>query len=308
MGVRFRISLYCDQAATAERAFAAAFQEIGRLEKIFSDYDPTSETRLIDAQPNHVPIEVSPDMRRLLQRSLDLHRQTDGYFDVSLGALTKLWRASRRSGLLPEPSEVADAAQRIGSERIHWLPDGKLHKQADGFELDFGGIAKGDAADQVLALLAKEFGITRALVDASGDVVAADPPPGQPGWVVGLSRPADQPGLLQRVYLSRRALASSGDANQFVEIERTRWSHLLDPHAKQPIVGQNLTWVFADDGATADAWASALAVCPPEVFRELMAREDRIIAKRYRRAAEGAETETLQSKRWDQALETLRVP
>jgi len=183
-----------------------------------------------------------------------------------------------------------------------------LVKQLAGFELDFGGIAKGDAADRVLQILASEFGITRALVDASGDLVAAEAPPGQPGWVVGLARPVDERGLVERLYLRHQALASSGDATQFVEVDRKRWSHLIDPHRKQPIIGQNLTLVFASDGASADAWASALAVCPEETFHELTQRNGHLVAKRYHRAHPDHEIQTQQTSDWEATIRRLRVP
>ena len=58
--------------------------------------------------------------------------------------------------------------------------------------LDVGGIAKGYAADEALAALVKH-GVTRALVAASGDIVAGDPPPGEEGWKVEVA-PLEVPG------------------------------------------------------------------------------------------------------------------
>ncbi len=307
MGVQFRISLYCEDRATAERAFAAAFAELTRLENVFSDYDPESETRWIDSQPAGQLIKISSDMQLLLHRSLELHQLTEGYFDVALGTLTKLWRESRRSGQVPTPEASEVAAANCGSHHLELRDQESVKKRLAGVELDFGGIAKGYAADGVLRLLNERFGITRVLVDASGDLVAGDAPPGQPGWIVGLSRPDGQQGLLTRIYLKNEALASSGDSKQFMQVAQQRWSHLLDPHEKTPIIGQNLTLVLAEDGTTADALASALAVCPAETFRRIEANFPEIAAVRYQRRAAEAEIQVIETAGWKNEVQKRLV-
>lgn len=306
MGVQFQISLYATDEEVAEQAFAASFAEIARLERVFSDYNNDSEARRIDARRCETSIELSPDMQRLLEKSLAVNQNTNGYFDVTLGALTKLWRAARREKKAPESEALRSASDRVGSHRLQ-LSHNQLLKNSPGVELDFGGIAKGDAADQVLSLLKQQFGITRVLIDASGDLVAGDPPPNQPGWVIGLSRPADDPSPMPRVYLANRALASSGDSTQFLEVDRTRWSHLLNPHTKTPIIGQNLTLVWADDGATADALASALAICPGDEFQTIANRFPNVAACVYRRATADQTTEVLQTENWNPTIQDQQV-
>jgi thiamine biosynthesis lipoprotein len=51
--------------------------------------------------------------------------------------------------------------------------------------LDLGGIGKGYAADEALAVL-RRHGIRRALVAASGDIAIGDPPPGRSGWHIAV--------------------------------------------------------------------------------------------------------------------------
>lgn len=308
MGVRFRISIYCDSPAAAEQAFTAAFAEIARLEQVFSDYRDDSETRRLDHGPLDTPLPLSADMHQLLLRSVDLHRRTLGYFDVTLGALTKPWRVARRAKRPPADEELAVAKTRVGLERLELTETAHLIKRPPGCELDFGGIAKGYAADQVLRLLAEQFKVTRALVDASGDLVAGDPPPGQRGWQVGLARPANEPGKLRRVLLANQALAGSGDANQFLLADQTRWSHLLDPLRREPIVGRNLTLVLAADGTTADALASALSVCPAERFSLILEAFPDVDAKRYRQLVDDRDREVLESPNWAARTLALELP
>jgi len=244
----------------------------------------------------------------LLQRSIELQRQTEGYFDVTLGALTKLWRTARRAKTLPPAEQLAVAKTRVGTALLELTDSACLIKRPPGCELDFGGVAKGYAADQVVRLLREKFGVTRVLVDASGDVVAGDPPPGKRGWQVGLARPASQPGPLPRIVLANQALAGSGDAKQFLEVDQTRWSHLLDPRQREPVVGQNLTLVLAPDGTTADALASALSVCPADQFTLILLAFPDVDAKSYRQLAADQAPVILESPHWAKRTLALEVP
>src|SRR5207244_4652019 len=110
--------------------------------------------------------------------------------------------------------------------------------------LDLGGIAKGYAADEaVKAVLA--CGISRVLVRASGDIAAADPPPGQRGWRVAIAplNPDDPPARF--VEIANRAISTSGDARQHLVINGRRYSHILDPRTGQPLSSRSSVTVLA---------------------------------------------------------------
>ena len=129
--------------------------------------------------------------------------------------------------------------------------------------LDLGGIAKGYAIDEALAVL-KKSGITRALVDAGGDIALGDPPPGKQGWRIGIARlEADGPPS-RILLLCRVAVASSGDTWQFVRIDGKRYSHIVDPRTGLGLTDHSSVTVVAPDGMTADGLASAVSVLGPE--------------------------------------------
>src|SRR6185437_3752892 len=99
-----------------------------------------------------------------------------------------------------------------------------------GMRLDLGGIAMGYAVDEAMRVL-REMGITRALLNASGDILAGDPPPGATGWKIGIAPLASKDGPPSRyVLLANAAVTTAGDAAQFVEIGGRRYSHIVDPH------------------------------------------------------------------------------
>jgi thiamine biosynthesis lipoprotein len=147
---------------------------------------------------------------------------------------------------------------------------GTVELLAEGMKLDLGGIAKGYAGDEVLSVLRK-YGITRALVDAGGDVVAGDPPPGKNGWTVALASIEDPDGPADRyLVVKNAAVATSGDAFQHVEIGGVRYSHIVDPRTCLGLTRRSSVTVIAPDGLTADGLASAVSVLGPKRGLELI--------------------------------------
>jgi thiamine biosynthesis lipoprotein len=126
-----------------------------------------------------------------------------------------------------------------------------------------GGIAKGYAAEEALAKI-RELGISRALVRASGDIAAGDPPPGEKGWKIGLA-PLDPDQPPERfIWLKSGAVSTSGDSRQHLIVDGKRYSHIIDPHTGYGIAGRSSVSVIAPRGIDADSIASAVSILGPE--------------------------------------------
>jgi thiamine biosynthesis lipoprotein len=265
MGSTFEIILYAPDETVAQRAFDAAYQRIDELNRVFSDYDPESETsRLCRQAPMDQPVAVSPPMAHVLQFALSLSEKTDGAFDVTVGPLSRLWRRARRQGQLPSAGRLEEARASVGYRHVELDPvNHRVRLTASGMRLDFGAIAKGYAGDQALAAM-QAVGVTRALINGGGDLTLGEPPPGTDGWRVGIAplKADDPPSRV--LYLARCAVATSGDAWQFVEIDGARYSHILDPRTGIGIQNRSTVTVVAPDGMVADALASAVSVLGPE--------------------------------------------
>jgi thiamine biosynthesis lipoprotein len=181
----------------------------------------------------------------------------------------RLWRRARRQHELPSEERLAQARAAVGYEHLRLgcdpQRDGETTVQLlrPGMQLDLGGIAKGYAADEALRTLS-ERGIDRALIDAGGDIVMSGPPPGQTGWLIGIARlePDGEPTQFMR--LAHRAVATSGDAWQYVVIDGVRYSHIVDPRTGLGLTRRSSVTIVAHDGITADSLATAVSVLGPE--------------------------------------------
>lgn len=293
----------------AEQALDAAFARIRVFDQVLSDYDDASElSRLGAASPTARPVPVSAELWLALERADALSRLTDGAFDVTVGPLTRLWRRSRRQRELPSAERLAVAREAVGYRhvRLH-AAEKSVELLRPNMRLDMGGIGQGMAADEALAVL-RGWGFPRAIVNASGDIVAGDPPPDAPGWRVGIAPldPAAPPSHF--LQLARGAVSTSGDAFQFVEIAGQRYSHIVDPRTGLGVVDRSSVSVVARDGTTADALATALCVLGPVRGLELIDRLPAAAALYVQADPATGLTRTRESRRWRELAPSAQPP
>ncbi len=272
MGSPFQVTFYTSDAEIARRGFRAAFDRIAALDRAFSDYDPESELMRLCDRAGGPPVKVSDDLFDILARSKAMAERTGGAFDPTIAPVVRLWRRARREKTLPDPGAIREALARVGHRQIALDPAAKAVRLDAGVKLDLGAIAKGYASQEAVKAL-KSVGITSSLVAGAGDIAAGDPPPGEPGWRVGIA-PLDAPGTAKPerfLLLKNASVSTSGDAERFVEIGGVRYSHVVDPKTGIGKTGRSSVTVIHPDGATADALDTAVSVLGPERGRKLIA-------------------------------------
>ena len=271
MGQKFSLALYAPSDKAAEEASKLVFDRIEELDRTLSDYRPDSElSRLCSSAKPGVPVPVSDDLFNVLQASLNASRETDGLFDVTVAPLVQLWRAARRTKRLPDATALQAALAVVGYRNVtlHETPRSVEFAQA-GMRIDVGGIGVGWALDDVGSRLRKS-GITRFLVDGSGDILCGDPPPGRDAWRIAV-QPLTEKGE-ETVLLSIRncAVTTSGDAYRFVEIDGRRYSHIVDPRTGMGLTERSSVTVIAPTAVVADSFAKGVNILGPEMGMELI--------------------------------------
>lgn len=267
MGVRARIVMYAPDQTTAEKAAKAAYDRIAKLEDVMSDYRPGSELMRLSAKSGGPAVKVSPELLFILRRSHVLSERSNGAFDVTIGPVVKLWRKSRKVGVIPSKAELAAARKLVGWRKLHIDPIGsRVRLDTPGMQLDLGGIAKGYACDEAVRVL-KVNGIRSALVEMGGDIVVSRPPPGKTGWEIEIANAPDP--AHKMLTISNAAISSSGDKEQFVEIGGKRYSHIVDPRTGLGLTDRIAVTVVAPNGVTSDCLSTAISVLGEEKGRAL---------------------------------------
>ncbi|MCH2183208.1 MAG: FAD:protein FMN transferase [Mariniblastus sp.] len=261
MGVEFRVIYYAAPQGV-DRIEEQIRQRVNQIEQALSDYRASSEVSLLgQSAPHATPQKTGPDLWKLSCTSRAISRHTDGAFDITVGNLSHLWRMARKRNRLPTPEKIASARERTGYRQLEIHSNQRLRLTEPGMRLDFGGIAKGYAADEVIGLLQQQ-GIRSALVDAGGDICVSDAPPGRTDWTIRLLQPDGKPGAkaVVELKLANAAVATSGDLNQFLVIDGKRYSHIIDPRTGQATTRISMVTVKAPTATLADAYASAVSV------------------------------------------------
>lgn len=269
MGMAVRLVLYASSDAAAAAAARSAFARIAALEDILSDYRPQSELRRLEQRAGEW-VPVSAELFAVLDRALHVAAASDGAFDPTVAPLVALWREARRTGRPPSLVALDSARALVDWRRVELDGARPAVRLEPGTRLDVGGVAKGYILQDALRVL-RAHGVRSALVEAGGDIVVGDSPPGRSGWRVEVPG-ADAAFAARAAALVNEALATSGDAAQFIEIDGVRHSHVIDPRTGLGVTHGQAAYVIATDAAIADALATALGVAGAVGFDELMAR------------------------------------
>ena len=263
MGTLFRIKVYANNQQSAESAFHAAFARISELDNILSDYKPDSELSTSTRVPG---FHAGSDLAVIIEASQRLSEQTGGAFDITVGPLSQLWRKARKESRQPDPAAISSARDRCGYRMLHLSEATHLiTTERPDMQLDAGGIAKGYAADEALAVISK-LGMRSALVAASGDLAFSDAPPGQSGWKIGVDSldAADKP-FTRILLLHNAAVSTSGDTEQFLQSNGQTYSHIINPNTGMGLTTHIAVTTIAPTGLLADPAATAVSVlgCEP---------------------------------------------
>jgi thiamine biosynthesis lipoprotein len=215
----------------AEEARRLAEGEARRIEQKFSRYRDDNIVHRIN-RAGGLPVEVDEETALLLDYAATCHEISGGMFDITSGALRRVWRFDG-GDRVPSREAVREILQHVGWERAQW--EKPILTLPAGMEIDFGGLGKEYAVDRAATLVAGAIGAS-FLVNFGGDLFASGPRRGGRPWGVGVDDPDRTGGaVLYRIDLTRGGLATSGDARRYVLWEGKRLGHILDPRSGWPI-------------------------------------------------------------------------
>ena len=301
MGTGFRILIYASSPQRANAIAEAAYARIDQLNAILSDYDPNSELSQLSLRtkdgPMPEPVHVSDDLWNMLVASVDAARRSDGAFDITIGPCVRLWRRSREMHELPTAERLAKARESVGWQAIKLFPEShSVQLLKANMRLDVGGIAKGYAAAEALAVI-RAHGLKRAMVGAAGDLACGDPPPGQKFFRVGVQSLEKADGPSDYVALTDASISTAGDTERFVIINGVRYSHILDPRTGLGLTDRIGCSVISPSGTIADWVDDAVCILGPERGLQLVESIPGAAARVVTLDESGKAT-VYESKRW----------
>ncbi len=263
LGTVIEIKIVDADTQKANQALTAAFAEISRIEKLMSHFDPDS----ILSRLNRQGFSEDRELNDLILQALELSRITAGGFDITVGPLMNLWDFKATIPRVPATRQISQALINISYKKINFDSNKNRIMIKKGIDIDLGGIAKGYATDQAIAVLQKE-GIHTALVNSGGDIRAI----GNKEWNIGLKDPRSN-NILAAIRVKDKAVVTSGDYERYFIKDGKRYHHILDPRTGYPAgLCQSVT-VIAPTATAAVALAKGIFVAGPVIGLEIAASQ-----------------------------------
>lgn len=250
----------------AQPAVDGALARLEQVDRRLDAYDPTSDLARLAANAGLGPLPVSDDTLTFLALSDRVHRLSGGAFDPTVGPLVDLWGFGSDPSLTvpPTAADIAVALGLTGWDDVHWNPGSATAELArPGMSLVSGALAKGYAVDQAVVQL-RAGGVTRAVIDAGGDLYLMGRRADGAPWRIAVTHPRASGYLGVVLVPPDTAIATSGDYERYFEHEGRRYHHLIDPRTGRPAQGCLSVTVVAPTAAEADALATAVFVLGPE--------------------------------------------
>jgi thiamine biosynthesis lipoprotein len=294
MGSVFEVLFPTDLRSFVDAAHRA-LDEVRRLEKLMTVYSEDSEISKVNHWAFMEPVAVSRDVMDVLVLSKKISEDTHGAFDITSGALTKIWGFLSRQGSVPPENQIVETIQRIGSTKMQLDPYAcTVSFINEGTELNLGSIGKGFALDRAGLILQNE-GLDAGLIHAgfSSFKAIGSPVRSTRGWKIGIKHPLEKDKDILTLRLQDQAISTSGIEEQSFEEDGRRFGHILDPRTGYPSNHYLSVTAIAPTAGIADALSTAFFVMTMEEIRSYCNEHRNIGAIIVPKPNEGQELETV---------------
>src|SRR5258705_5549208 len=260
MGTSIRVELWHEDPVMGEAAMAAVMEEMHRIDRAMSPFKPESELSRLNREAAKAPVPVSEEMFELIARSIEFSKLSGGAFDFTFGSVGCMF--DYRKGVKPTAEKSAAALPGIDYRHIRLDRRRRTIEFArDNVRIDLGGIAKGHAVDNCVALL-KTRRVKEALVMAGGDSRDLGDKRGRP-WMIGIRDPRRKGTVVAMLPLADAAISTSGDYERYFEADGVRYHHILDPGTGLPATGERSVTIVGADATTTEGISKSVFIMGP---------------------------------------------
>lgn len=276
---RHRLAAFGTEVTVTVRAGADATgavteidRELQRMHRQWHAWEPGMLGDINRAIAENRSIELPTEAIDLIEDARELERASRGLFNPAIGRLLALWgfHSSRLpEGPPPAASAIAPLVEASPSLKDLEIAGTRLSSDNPAVQLDFGAYLKGVAVERALEQLA-DAGIEHAIVNAGGDLGVIGKR-GDRAWRAAVQHPDGAGGNYLATIEVRDGefVFTSGNYRRYRQDEGIRHGHIIDPRDGYPADQVSSVTVIGDDGANADAGATALAVATGTEWRAL---------------------------------------
>lgn len=259
MGSAFEFIVCAGNKKEGDHWLTESIRETKRIETLLTEFSETSQTALINNNAGINPVTVDEEVYALIKRCHHISQLCNGSFDITAGALKKLYNFKGEHFVLPSKKVIQETIAKTGFTSIKLLPENKIFLSVRGMKISFAAIGKGYAGDKVKELL-QTNGITGGVVNASGDLTAWGTRANGDPWKTGIASP-DHPGqIIVWLPVNGLSVATSGNYIHYFDVNGIRYSHTIDPKSGYPVRGIKSVTIVSPSAELSDSLATAVTV------------------------------------------------
>ncbi|HFI0460911.1 TPA: FAD:protein FMN transferase [Streptococcus suis] len=243
-----------------EEVMDEAVSYIKEMESLLSTNLEGADVYRINQAAGKEAVEVDERTFEVIETAIDMSKESQGLFDISIGAVSNLWKIGDEDARKPSDEEIKAALPFINYKDITLDKEKKTVFIKEGMTLELGAISKGYIADKVRELFASK-GITTAIINLGGNVVVmGDSPTTQNGWNVGVQDPDQVRGAtVGSVPGTHDSVVTSGIYERYLEVDGVKYHHILDPKTGYPVENDiSGVTVFSKTSIQGDALSTTL--------------------------------------------------
>ena len=263
MGSAFEFVLVAN-SDEGENLLDECVAEVKRIEFLLTEFSNTSQTSLLNQSSGKKAVCVDDEVYQLLSRCKELTRLTQGAFDITASVMKRLYNFKGETFSMPSDEVIREAMRKVGADKIQLLNNNEVLLAARGMRIGFAAIGKGYAADKVKSLMISK-GVESGVINASGDLTAWGDREDGSAWKIGIADPVNPTSILLWLPIHNSSVATSGDYEQFFELNGERYSHTIDPKTGRPVKGIKSVTIVSPSAELSDALATAVFTMGTEV-------------------------------------------
>ena len=236
-------------------------EKLQQIDLQMSVFNSSSEISHINNSKANIDIKLSSELSEVLKASYIVWKQTDGWFDPTLGGLINLWGFGNVKTSYPSRNNVIAVLKYTGFNKLKFKNNyQQIKKQHSASTINLSAIAKGYAVDKIAQLL-DEHQYQNYIIDIGGEIKAKGfRSENEDFWNVAINKPREKSHEnIMLLNLSNIAVATSGNYRNFYEHKGKKYSHNISSktgyHVETDILSVS---VFHDSCMYADAYATAI--------------------------------------------------
>lgn len=234
------------------------------LKRFDQSLSPFNDSSVISRVNRNEELVTDSFFQTCFNRSMEISRETEGAFDITIAPLANAWGFGFKKGAFPDSLTIDSLLQITGYEKVK-LENGKVIKQDPRTMLSCSAVAKGYSVDVVARLLDRK-GIKNYMIDIGGEVVVKGKNATGDLWRIGINKPYDDSLSVKQdiqiiLNLTDVGMATSGNYRNYYYKDGKKYAHTIDPRTGYPVQHSILSsTVIAEDCMTADALATSFMV------------------------------------------------